>query len=434
MDYTESEVLEILKDDTRKDEFFSSLTGDDLKQFLIYVNSKVRNVPYTENGIYPKTMFAGRLVSPNNEIQNRYFDKMANALSKVQGRKNKATMMYYLINELHLFEDGNGRTSRSVFEMINNKEFSFENNDNLLHNINGIAKVDHSEFEMKNNITGSTGIEICANYYLYKALIQKGVIPNTEEYNLKIAVLTDADTLLETVPVDNITTLNNPVYIPDEIKQQLSQAQIEQIQNALADNNGVLVTTSGLAMLAMLLNNENTKNTKEFAFSDDQMFCFPVDKDSDYKDRILGKWQKEDFFKAISVANLLKEDMLDMIIDFFEYPENFIAEENLNMRDALTTKSEIIDAEDYTVLETLQKTASLDINGTHTEKNIEQLVSILQQLSMPNNSIIDCDNLCKQVVAEISDVSLEDVAEQRISSNEKNTMKSIGNNTNGQQL
>ena len=34
MDYTEDEVLEILKDDSRIDEFLSSLTGDDLKKYL----------------------------------------------------------------------------------------------------------------------------------------------------------------------------------------------------------------------------------------------------------------------------------------------------------------------------------------------------------------------------------------------------------------
>ena len=402
MNYTEDEVLEILKDDSRIDEFLSSLTGDDLKKYLIYVNSKVRNVPYAKNEICSQTMVAGSLVSPNNEIQNRYFDKMANALSNVQGRKNKATMMYYLINELHLFEDGNGRTSRAVFEMLNNRDFSFENNDNFAH----------------------TACEI----------IGETAKVNTEDYTKKIIVMTDAGALLETSLNDDSTTLNNPVYIPDEINQQLSQAQIEQIQNALADNNGALVTTSGLTMLTMLLKNESTKDIKDFSYADGQMFSFPLDNNNDDKDRILGKWQKEDFFKAINIANLLKENMLDMIVDFFEYPENFIVEGQLNMREALTTKSEIIDEQDYTVLETLQKTASLDINGTQTAKNMEQLVSLLQQMSIQNDSVINCENIGKQVIIEMSDVTLEDETEQGIISNEKDIQKDIENNTNEQQL
>lgn len=246
--------------------------------------------------------------------------------------------------------------------------------------------------------------------------------------------MTDAGALLETSLNDDSTTLNNPVYIPDEINQQLSQAQIEQIQNALADNNGALVTTSGLTMLTMLLNNESTKDIKDFSYADGQMFSFPLDNNNDDKDRILGKWQKEDFFKAINIANLLKENMLDMIVDFFEYPENFIVEGQLNMREALTTKSEIIDKQDYTVLETLQKTASLDINGTQTAKNMEQLVSLLQQMSIQNDSVINCENIGKQVIIEMSDVTLEDETEQGIISNEKDIQNDIENNTNEQQL
>ena len=123
-----------------------------------------------------------------------------------------------------------------------------------------------------------------------------------------------------------------------------------------------------------------------------------------------------------------------MIVDFFEYPENFIVEGQLNMREALTTKSEIIDEQDYTVLETLQKTASLDINGTQTAKNMEQLVSLLQQMSIQNDSVINCENIGKQVIIEMSDVTLEDETEQGIISNEKDIQKDIENNTNEQQL
>ena len=123
-----------------------------------------------------------------------------------------------------------------------------------------------------------------------------------------------------------------------------------------------------------------------------------------------------------------------MIVDFFEYPENFIVEGQLNMREALTTKSEIIDEQDYTVLETLQKTASLDINGTQTAKNMEQLVSLLQQMSIQNDSVINCENIGKQVIIEMSDVTLEDETEQGIISNEKDIQNDIENNTNEQQL
>ena len=434
MNYTDDQILQIFKDDSKLDEFLSGLTGEDIKRFLIYVNSKVRNVSYTENEIFSHTMVAGSLISPSNEIQNKYFNKMVDALSNVKGRKNKATMMYYLINELHLFEDGNGRTSRAVFEMLTNKKFSFENNDIFSHDTNDVAKVEHNEYERQNNIITSTGIEIYANYYLYKSLIQKGIVPDTNEYAEKIVVMTDADSILNFSLNDYSKTLNDPVYIPDEIKQHLSQVQIEQIQNALADNNGALITTSGLTMLTMLLNNENSKDFRDFTYAEGQMLSFPVDKDNDEKDKILGKWQKVDFFKAISVANILKESMLDMIVDFFEKPENFIVEGQLNVREALTTRAEILEDIDYTVLETLKKTSSLDITDTRTAINMEQLAILLEEISIQNNSVISTENIGRQVITEMSNVTLEDETEQGISGDEKDSQNSIENNTNEQQL
>ena len=123
MKYSEEEVLTMLKDEKKHDEFFSSLTGEDVKKILLYVNSRVRNIPVDENKFCEETMCAGGLVSPDNEIQNRYFEKISNALKNVKVKKDRATMIYYLINELHLFEDGNGRTSRAIFEIINNPNF-----------------------------------------------------------------------------------------------------------------------------------------------------------------------------------------------------------------------------------------------------------------------------------------------------------------------
>ena len=42
-----------------------------------------------------------------------------------------ATLLHYLVNELHLFTDGNGRTGRCIFELLTNPEFSFEKNNNF---------------------------------------------------------------------------------------------------------------------------------------------------------------------------------------------------------------------------------------------------------------------------------------------------------------
>ena len=75
INYTEKEILEILKDEQKTDEFLATLTGEDVKKLLTYINSKVRNIPNEENDVYNGYMVVGALISPKNDIQNRCFEK-----------------------------------------------------------------------------------------------------------------------------------------------------------------------------------------------------------------------------------------------------------------------------------------------------------------------------------------------------------------------
>ena len=77
INYTEKEILEILKDEQKTDEFLATLTGEDVKKLLTYINSKVRNIPNEENDVYNGYMVVGALISPKNDIQNRCFEKIA---------------------------------------------------------------------------------------------------------------------------------------------------------------------------------------------------------------------------------------------------------------------------------------------------------------------------------------------------------------------
>ena len=105
-------------------QFINSLTGEEIKEFLIEVNSQVRELNPEEGGIYKgDRMIVGECVSPKGQIQEKYFDKMAEFLKSINSREDMAIGMYYLINYLHLFRDGNGRTSRFVYETMTNKEF-----------------------------------------------------------------------------------------------------------------------------------------------------------------------------------------------------------------------------------------------------------------------------------------------------------------------
>ena len=422
INYNETEILSILKDEQKADEFFSTLTGEDVKRLLLYVNSRVRNIPIEANRFCEETMCAGGLVSPDNEIQIRYFEKIADALKNVKEKKDRATMMFYLINELHLFEDGNGRTSRAVFEMLNSDDFSFENNDTLFHDDkNDHAKVDHNEFQKNNSIEGSYCVEQCSNCFLYKALVQSGVIPNTDFYKKKIIIMTDADELLEHNMNDDTNTDNNPVFVPKGVKNQLSYMQYKQIQNSLADNNGSLITTSGMALLLIAMKNGKMEELSNCEFAAGEAISLPVDRESGTGEEHLSRFEKEDYLKIVDIAKILKEGMLDMIVDFFEHPSNFRLNETITMKDVLTggiIGTTIIDLlklkkepnllDDYEISRAINQNGLINITGTRTGQTIQNLLQYMEHNKSRNNSSIEVNTIEKQVLSEISDPIIED--------------------------
>lgn len=428
INFTEEEILSRLKDEQKTEEFLSTLAGEDIKELLLYVNSKVRNIPIEENRFCEETMCAGGLVSPDNEIQSRYFEKIADALKNVKGKKDRATMMFYLINELHLFEDGNGRTSRAIFEMLSNKDFSFENNDTLIHDDeNDYTKVDHNEFQKNNSIEGSYRAEQCSNCFLYKALVQSGIIPNTDFYKKKIIIMTDADELLEHNLNEDTNKDNNPVFVPEDVKNQLSYIQYNQIQNSLADNNGSLITTSGMTLLLIAIKNGKIGELSNYEFAEGEAISLPADRESGTGEEHLSEFEKEDYLKTIDVANILKEGMLDMIVDFFEHPNNFSINETTTMKDVLTNGSIDITTidllelkkepdllENYEISRAINQNGTINITGTRTEKTMQVLSQYMEQNRSRNNSINEISDIGKQVIAEISDPIIEDETEKQV--------------------
>ena len=106
---------------------------------------------------------------------------MAELLKNVKGRKNKATIMYYLINDLHLFQDGNGRTSRCIYELLANQEFDINANDYFSHNGDDLAKISGWKFEEDKNILRTKYAGNYSSYFLLRYLMDSKLINSNEE-------------------------------------------------------------------------------------------------------------------------------------------------------------------------------------------------------------------------------------------------------------
>ena len=274
------------------------------------------------------------------EIQQKYFDKMAQLLKSVNGRKNKATIMYYLINELHLFRDGNGRTSRCVYELLANKDFNLDNSDYFSHNEEDVAKISGPKFEKAKNILRTEYAGNYASYFLLRYLIDLGLI----------------DVNGDLMTIAQVRTMNDAdaqgysgVYISESAKQNISVKEVELVNRALLDNNEIY-SVGGLTMLVMLSKKKNIEKLEEFNHSGKALPTFDgytrsvlwIDNEEnmDISAKSMGNWTREDYLVAIEIADELKESILDILIDIFERPESFKFNEELTIASRMTNYGE----------------------------------------------------------------------------------------------
>lgn len=334
-EYTEEEMLLLFKDEQKKNELIDNLNGEDLKELLIYINSKVRGISIEDGGIYTgEKMMAGALVSPKGAIQQEYFEKMADLLKKVDGNERKATVMYYLINQLHLFRDGNGRTSRCVYELLSNGDFDINNNDYFSHNERDMAKIPSWKFERDKGMLSAQYAGSYASCFIYKYLAEQGLTYMSEDLKESLAIRTNNDAAVQEY---------TGVYISDEARKTITTKEVNEINRALLDNNE-WYSVAGLTMLIMLNMKKNKTPIEELSYSGKRLpkqngfvnrdvIWIDDEEKREVSDKSMKDWTREDYVTAIEVADKIKEMMLDTLIDMFENPESFRLENGQSVVD-----------------------------------------------------------------------------------------------------
>lgn len=109
---------ELKKDDEKFKNFLETTDKQGLHRYLTHINQKLREVSPKERGFHDGRMIVANLISPNRETQTRVLDYEIDALAQIDNPRYRATSAYYIINNLHMFPDGNGRTSRAIFELL----------------------------------------------------------------------------------------------------------------------------------------------------------------------------------------------------------------------------------------------------------------------------------------------------------------------------
>ena len=271
-DLTNEEFINVFKNETKLEEYIQNMNMEKLEELLLSIHSRALGISYNDDSFEKGDMIldgilAGgvkSLKSPPNDIQAEILKSLAESLKNIDGKKNKAVLLHYIENFLHLFTDGNGRAGRAILELFLNEEFNFDS-EICKHDKYDAHKISTSSISEKYGIMNieTDRVATYANHFLYKVLVENGMI--NDEYSGLISIVAHSD------------NKNNPVYIDENIKQMLSKEQIEEIVYAMTDGTGVSVSINGLCCLII---NSNKKNISK----DSSIIGFDIDKKETFED------------------------------------------------------------------------------------------------------------------------------------------------------
>lgn len=113
-------------------------------------------------------------VAPNNIIRNEIAENYLDSINAEIDKNKKAELAYYAIINMHLFNDGNGRTARAIYLMMKNGKVGEGDNAFLQHSKDGKGSID---FENDNNIKPSWEVNAYALLETCVDEIKNGKLP-----------------------------------------------------------------------------------------------------------------------------------------------------------------------------------------------------------------------------------------------------------------
>lgn len=305
-------------------EKIEELSFEEFIKTLEYVNLRLRDktIPDSETGIYKGDMIVEGLVSPSNEMQMIILEKMFNCLKSDINDEAKGMICYYTLNNLHLFKDGNGRTSRYFYQLFT-KNF---NTEYLFHPELKENQTKRTKFEKENGIFRVEEFLNMINYNIFLNKLADGSIHDCE----RLHEYTRVSTCIHDVNVDQ--HFDTP-FLSDEVVSQLGSNAKEFARNIT--NRNCQITMSGIAMCELLsknnllqhfidLNDEHFKTVSEQYKTDTKGYLiFYVGSNGKYKaDVQTEKWDVQTCLDYVKISEKLLIEQFDMIVEASKYYSN----------------------------------------------------------------------------------------------------------------
>jgi len=132
---------DIEDDNIRKEKFdrhIEEISFEDFEKWLIDLNGELKGIPPDKRGFSEAIIGGDRTgvnyLPPSPEHRKDLLEDVFESLKRIPNSVDKGAFLYYVIQAMHLFSDGNGRTGRVIYEYFRNngKDFLSEELDQLM--------------------------------------------------------------------------------------------------------------------------------------------------------------------------------------------------------------------------------------------------------------------------------------------------------------
>ena len=235
----------------------------------------------------------------SDEVINSVFPKLLSSLKELTNRREQAALIYYSIVLMHPFENGNGRTSRFIFDAIMGSDI--ESNLNWYFHGMDDEELYEGRFEFSRNLMLVEDLE--------KILLHKNA------YNItKYIKVLPQEIFGKSIEVNVLE-----VPIREDIRNQLSRREQDLINHLIGDNTlNHSYEVGGLIML--ILSSYKGELNKWISLNEDYYhFVFDIDKHPE----MLDLWTIDDYRKVIEIGNDIKKEIYLNLIDIFVNSNNY---------------------------------------------------------------------------------------------------------------
>jgi len=123
--FQKSGAMDVFSTEQKALEYMGNLRYEDFKSHLARVNGIVLNLPKNERGTTSCNVEFGsptygtvEFLPPNPEDKDGLLEAVFNACKSLDNPKDAALLAYLGIQTIHPFADGNGRTGRSIYNLV----------------------------------------------------------------------------------------------------------------------------------------------------------------------------------------------------------------------------------------------------------------------------------------------------------------------------